>query len=119
MLLLVLHTCACASPCTTPHTSPSQPPSPPSHTPLHTHTLAGEFTKATTEKLRLEEKQRQARKDRKHADEEYTPLWFDLVGGPGELVRGADKKGEVAWSFNARYWQARQQRTWEGCPDIY
>jgi hypothetical protein len=79
----------------------------------------GEFNKATAEKLRLEEKQRQARKDRKAAGVEYKPLWFDHVGGPGELVRGVDKKGEVSWSFNDHYWQSRQQRSWEGCPEIY
>jgi hypothetical protein len=55
---------------------------------------AGEFTAATTEKLRLEEKQREARKARKAAGQEYTPLWFDLVR-PGEkaLVCGAEQKG--------------------------
>lgn len=40
----------------------------------------GEWTVATQEKLRLEEKQRQARRQRKAAGLEYRPSWFRQVG---------------------------------------
>mmetsp|Transcript_36555 Transcript_36555/g.81376 ORF Transcript_36555/g.81376 Transcript_36555/m.81376 type:complete len:1235 (-) Transcript_36555:10-3714(-) len=90
----------------------------------------GEFAKATTEKLRLEEKQRQARRKLKEAGREYRPLWFkhESDGKPGystaghckafPLTKQVDDPGFV-WQFTGEYWKHRERRDWGRCADLY
>lgn len=77
----------------------------------------GEWDKATGEKLRLEEKQRAARKVRAAAGQEYKPMWFDLQrkAADGSMVMDPDGDLAPCWSWNGQY----KQRTWAACPDIY
>ncbi|KAK7275688.1 hypothetical protein RIF29_16809 [Crotalaria pallida] len=64
----------------------------------------GEYDMANSEKLRLEQRQRQARKMQESG---WKPRWFvgDNAGGTYRYIGG--------------YWEARQQRNWDSCPDIF
>lgn len=99
---------------------PGLPPTDARFRPDQRNLELGEWTRATEEKLRLEEKQRQARKDRKDAGVEYTPMWFKKVNtDPKEVIRLPEQRGEV-WQFKSTdYFNARIKRDWQGCPDIY
>ncbi|KAK6138643.1 hypothetical protein DH2020_027629 [Rehmannia glutinosa] len=67
------------------------------------HLENGEFDKANAEKLRLEMRQRMSRKLQEHG---WKPRWFDRDGeGPFRYIGG--------------YWEAREQRNWDGCPNIF
>ncbi|KAL1556280.1 Oxysterol-binding protein-related protein 2A [Salvia divinorum] len=67
------------------------------------HLENGEFDKANVEKLRLETRQRMSRKMQEHG---WKPRWFERVGeGPFRYIGG--------------YWEAREQGTWNGCPDVF
>lgn len=73
----------------------------------------GEYDFAATEKNRVEEKQRAARRVREAAGEEWKPLWFE---------QRTDKlTGERYWENNGRYWEVRKSGNWQdaGCPDIF
>ncbi|GAX79051.1 hypothetical protein CEUSTIGMA_g6491.t1 [Chlamydomonas eustigma] len=91
----------------------------------------GEFARATSEKLRLEEKQRAARHALKDSGKVYKPLWFTQerpTAAPVKsvyrsapkpvLTRSREEDGFV-WAFNGEYWKQREVRSWEGCPDLY
>ncbi|XP_045814238.1 oxysterol-binding protein-related protein 1C-like isoform X1 [Trifolium pratense] len=64
----------------------------------------GEFEKANSEKLRLEQRQRQARKMQESG---WEPRWF------------ARDKTSGTYRYIGGYWEARQQRSWNSCPDIF
>ncbi|XP_021681447.1 oxysterol-binding protein-related protein 1C isoform X2 [Hevea brasiliensis] len=64
----------------------------------------GEFEMANSEKLRLEQRQRQARKMQERG---WKPRWF------------AKDKGSDSYRYIGGYWEARQQGNWESCPDIF
>lgn len=72
----------------------------------------GDLEKATPEKLRLEEKQREARKKRKELGQEWKNMWFQQVKA------SADDDAELAWLYNGQYWDARERKAWQSCPDI-
>lgn len=79
----------------------------------------GEFDLATSEKLRLEEKQRHARRMRKEENVKYEPLWFKLKDeNDKELVKPSSEGCSHAWVFNEQYWE-KNHTLWEKCPDIY
>lgn len=59
---------------------------------------------ASREKSRLEEKQRESRKNRK---DEYKGIWFYLDKHP--------VTNEEIWIFNNKYWS----RDFSKCPDLY
>jgi hypothetical protein len=67
----------------------------------------GDIDAAASEKNRLEEKQRLARKDRKRKKEEWTPRWFRVTTN---LYSGKDD-----WQFTSEYWK----RNWTYCPSIF
>ncbi|XP_074656432.1 oxysterol-binding protein-related protein 1-like isoform X2 [Tubulanus polymorphus] len=67
----------------------------------------GDLDGAAEEKMRLEEKQRGARKDRKRRKNEWTPRWFDPETNP--------HTSKEDWVFNGRYWN----RDWSESPDIF
>eukprot|EP00898_Chlorokybus_atmophyticus_P003818 jgi/Chlat1/4437/Chrsp29S04403 len=79
----------------------------------------GRLEVATTEKLRLEEKQRQARRERRERGTEYHPRWFKpRTSTPTEVNLKRDGS-DPTWCFTNEYWTAREKREWAGCPDIY
>ncbi|XP_074582144.1 oxysterol-binding protein-related protein 1C-like [Curcuma longa] len=64
----------------------------------------GEYEMANAEKLRLEERQRQARKMQETG---WKPRWF------------AKDKANDAYRYLGGYWESREQRNWQGCLDIF
>ncbi|KAI1620449.1 Oxysterol-binding protein-domain-containing protein [Exophiala viscosa] len=71
----------------------------------------GEYDRAATEKNRVEEKQRAARRQRENAGEEWRPKWFEKKTDP--------VTGESYWEHNGQYWQKRREHDWNVCDDIY
>lgn len=76
---------------------------------------------ATSEKLRLEEKQRQARKARKGNGQKYIPMWFSVrrAHEEKEHVRLVESDEPSVWQFREEYWTRKANKNWAGCPDIY
>ncbi|XP_061972000.1 oxysterol-binding protein-related protein 1C-like isoform X1 [Populus nigra] len=64
----------------------------------------GEFDMANSEKLRLEQRQRQARNMQ---DRGWKPRWF------------AKDKGSDTYRYVGGYWEARGWGNWDSCPDIF
>ena len=65
----------------------------------------GDIKLATAEKLRIEDKQRLARKERSEAGQLYVPRWFE------------EREGE--WRYKGDYWEAKARGVFEQCPDIF
>uniref|UniRef100_A0A3P8SNF4 Oxysterol-binding protein n=1 Tax=Amphiprion percula TaxID=161767 RepID=A0A3P8SNF4_AMPPE len=76
----------------------------------------GRWDEANSEKQRLEEKQRSARREREREaasalHDNYQALWFD---------RCVDQiTGEQVHIYKGGYWEEKERGTWEGCPDIF
>jgi len=66
---------------------------------------------ATSEKLRLEAKQRKRRKEYEELNKAHAPRWFKKEFDPDI--------GEEDWKFTGEYWQCKQNRAWPGCLDIF
>uniref|UniRef100_A0A0E0P067 PH domain-containing protein n=2 Tax=Oryza TaxID=4527 RepID=A0A0E0P067_ORYRU len=64
----------------------------------------GEYERANAEKLRLEQRQRQARKMQESG---WKPRWF------------AKDKATDTYRYLGGYWESREKGSWEGCPDIF
>ncbi|CBI21644.3 unnamed protein product, partial [Vitis vinifera] len=64
----------------------------------------GQYEMANSEKLRLEQRQRQASKMQERG---WKPRWF------------AKEKGENAYRYVGGYWETREAGKWESCPDIF
>ncbi|KAI4366584.1 hypothetical protein MLD38_022445 [Melastoma candidum] len=64
----------------------------------------GEYDMANSEKLRLEQRQRQARKMQERG---WKPRWF------------ARDKAFNTYRYVGGYWEAREEGKWESCPDIF
>ncbi|CAL5417350.1 unnamed protein product [Camellia sinensis] len=64
----------------------------------------GEYDMANSEKLRLEQRQRQAHKMQESG---WKPRWF------------TKEKGSDTYRYIGGYWDAREKRNWESCPDIF
>jgi len=77
----------------------------------------GLYDLAATEKHRVEEKQRKARREREARGEEFVPVWFKKQ--KDEIT------GEEYWHFNGKYWEEREKagqgrgKKWKGVPDIF
>lgn len=71
----------------------------------------GEYDFAATEKNRVEEKQRAARRRREAAGEEWRPKWFEKKTHP--------VTGEPYWQYNGQYWKKRLEKDWSVCDDIF
>ncbi|GLI63141.1 hypothetical protein VaNZ11_006049 [Volvox africanus] len=79
----------------------------------------GEWNRATSEKLRLEEKQRAVRRMRKEAGQDYQPKWFrQVLFNTKDATQAASQPGSV-WEFTHEYWDARNRKDWGELPDIY
>ncbi|XP_039041828.1 oxysterol-binding protein-related protein 1C-like isoform X2 [Hibiscus syriacus] len=68
------------------------------------HLENGEYEKANSEKLRLEQRQRQARNMQERG---WKPRWF------------AKDKNSGSYQYIGGYWEARDQGKWDSCPDIF
>ncbi|WOL03816.1 oxysterol-binding protein-related protein 1C isoform X6 [Canna indica] len=64
----------------------------------------GEYERANAEKLRLEQRQRQARRMQETG---WKPRWF------------AKYKANGTYRYIGGYWESREQGNWDGCPDIF
>ncbi|QCE15074.1 oxysterol-binding protein-related protein 1B-like isoform X1 [Vigna unguiculata] len=64
----------------------------------------GQYEMANSEKLRLEQRQRQARKMQEKG---WKPRWF------------AKEKGSISYRYIGGYWESREKGNWESCPDIF
>ncbi|KAM4603733.1 oxysterol-binding protein 1 isoform 1-T1 [Polymixia lowei] len=85
---------------------------------------AGRWDEANAEKQRLEEKQRIARREREreatrtanppeegtHQDN-YEALWFKKIDDP--------VSGEAMHIYKGGYWEAKDEGSWDICPDIF
>ncbi|KAK8643130.1 hypothetical protein V6N13_012441 [Hibiscus sabdariffa] len=68
------------------------------------HLENGEYEMANSEKLRLEQRQRQARNMQERG---WRPRWF------------AKDKNSDSYGYMGGYWEARDQGKWDSCPDIF
>ncbi|XP_031493436.1 oxysterol-binding protein-related protein 1C-like isoform X4 [Nymphaea colorata] len=64
----------------------------------------GEYELANAEKLRLEQRQRQARKMQERG---WKPRWF------------AKDKASDTYRYIGGYWETRESGRWDSCPDIF
>ncbi|KAL1190645.1 Oxysterol-binding protein-related protein 1A [Cardamine amara subsp. amara] len=64
----------------------------------------GEFEMGNAEKLRLEQRQRQAREMQERG---WKPKWF------------RKEKGSETYRYIGGYWEARDSGRWDDCPDIF
>lgn len=71
----------------------------------------GEYDFAATEKNRVEEKQRAARREREQKGEEWMPKWFSKGR--------CDVTGEEYWVPNGGYWKSREMGDWSASDDIF
>ncbi|CAH2230389.1 oxysterol-binding protein 1 [Pararge aegeria] len=82
----------------------------------------GLWDEANSEKLRLEEKQRAARRGLEAEAEDAAarglappappaPLWFTRQAAPGQP--------HLRHLYNHRYWDAKRAQDWSACPDIF
>ena len=65
----------------------------------------GALDTAASEKVRVEEKQRQARKEREAASTPYFPRWFRLEDGE--------------WRYCGNYWEQKEAGVFTDLPDIF
>nr|CAH7728422.1 unnamed protein product [Callosobruchus chinensis] len=82
---------------------------------------AGEWDKANQEKLRLEEKQRAARRHKESEAElaaaegrpydPYKPIWFEQTK--------EDNSDVVHHVYKGTYWNCKEKQDWSMCPDIF
>uniref|UniRef100_A0A8C5A0M7 Oxysterol-binding protein n=1 Tax=Gadus morhua TaxID=8049 RepID=A0A8C5A0M7_GADMO len=80
---------------------------------------AGRWDEANAEKQRLEEKQRTVRRERAAAAEaegaqhidNYEALWFKKIDDP--------VSGESLHVYKGGYWDAKEEGSWDMCPDIF
>ncbi|XP_034750482.1 oxysterol-binding protein 1 isoform X6 [Etheostoma cragini] len=83
----------------------------------------GRWDEANAEKQRLEEKQRTVRREREreavkasspeegtHPDN-YQAMWFEKLDDP--------VSGETLHVYKGGYWEAKDQGSWDACPDIF
>jgi len=71
----------------------------------------GNISLATSEKLRLEQKQREAKKRREEQGEQWSPRWFD---------RAFDSESNAEyWKYKGGYWEARENSSFENIDEIF
>ncbi|CAI0403964.1 unnamed protein product [Linum tenue] len=73
----------------------------------------GQYDMADAEKLRLEQRQRQARKMQESG---WKPMWFAK-----EKVENGNSNsgGGGGYRYNGGYWEARENASWDSCPTIF
>ncbi|XP_047147001.1 oxysterol-binding protein-related protein 2A-like isoform X3 [Vigna umbellata] len=88
----------------TPGLKENLPPTDSRLRPDQRHLENGEYDKANLEKQRLEKRQRMSRKIQENG---WKPRWFRREGESG------------TFRYIGGYWEARELRSWDGCPDIF
>ncbi|CAJ1971837.1 unnamed protein product [Sphenostylis stenocarpa] len=88
----------------TPGLTDKLPPTDSRLRPDQRHLENGEYEMANSEKLRLEQRQRQARKMQESG---WEPRWF------------AKDKASGTYRYIGGYWEARKHGNWNSCPDIF
>ncbi|KAJ0967040.1 hypothetical protein J5N97_023957 [Dioscorea zingiberensis] len=88
----------------TPDLQEKLPPTDSRLRPDQRHLENGEYEKANSEKLRLETRQRMSRKLQENG---WKPRWFQKDSDDG------------TYRYVGGYWEAREQKTWDGCPQIF
>ncbi|XP_024010109.1 oxysterol-binding protein-related protein 2B isoform X3 [Eutrema salsugineum] len=68
------------------------------------HLENGEYEKANEEKQRLERRQRMSRKIQESG---WRPRWFEPQGE------------SESYKYTGGYWEAREERSWDDCPNIF
>jgi hypothetical protein len=71
----------------------------------------GDFKTGSSEKHRIEEKQRKARKEREADGIEWKPVYFE------EKVDEITK--ENSFVFTGQYWKDREEQNWSKLSDIF
>jgi hypothetical protein len=67
----------------------------------------GQWDESNLEKIRLEEIQRERRKNY----EDVKPLWF---------TQGNDEfSDKPVWKYNGNYWKCKETQDWSKCPDLW
>ena len=74
----------------------------------------GKYSRANDEKLRVEQKQRAARKAAEQG-EGYKPKWFTLAEGSNPKKW----KFDSSFIYTNEYWQCREKREFSRCQDIF
>ena len=75
----------------------------------------GETAEADEEKIKIEVRQRAARKEREEEQVTWGPIFFKEDEHPC-------KKGEKVFNIihgQGSYWSRREQRDWEGLPNLF
>merc|ERR1711872_45618 len=82
----------------------------------------GEWDEANTEKVRLEDKQRAARRQREvdmelalqegREAQPYTPTWY-------KQEVDEYNNGKLIHVYKGGYWEAKNNQDWDKCPEIY
>ncbi|KAL0089461.1 Oxysterol-binding protein-domain-containing protein [Phycomyces blakesleeanus] len=84
----------------------------------------GHVEEADKEKQRIEQLQRERRKEYEQKGIECKPRWFKLENDPFEEfqlapVEGQESKG-LSWHYNGNYWQTRESGQWpDDLPDLW
>lgn len=84
---------------------PGLPPTDSRYRPDQRYLENGDLKTAVSEKLRVEEKQREARKLLEKSGHEYKPKWF--------------VKDKNEWVYSGGYWEARDSISYNEWPDIF
>lgn len=71
----------------------------------------GQYDFAATEKNRLEQAQRERKKERDEQGKEFVPAWFAKAR--------CEVTGEEYWKFNGEYWKRRERAGPEGDPGVW
>lgn len=71
----------------------------------------GDVDGASSEKFRLEEKQRAARRLRESRKERWRPAWFEMFDDPDTHTS--------CHRFNRSYWDTKLRNSWDCSPDIF
>ena len=82
----------------------------------------GEWEEANRVKVQLEEKQRAVRRQREEEAERaaqegrtyegHQPVWF-------KKVKDEQNGGKLIYMYTGNYWNSKEKKSWENCPDIY
>eukprot|EP01018_Ginkgo_biloba_P035127 Gb_34620 [translate_table: standard] len=88
----------------TPELKEKLPPTDSRLRPDQRHLENGEYELANEEKMRLEQRQRQSRKLQERG---WQPRWF------------RKEKGKDTYQYIGGYWEAKEQKKWESCHDIF
>jgi hypothetical protein len=74
--------------------------------------LSGNVDEADIEKQRIEQKQREYRKQLEAEDKQFEPKWFQMTEAEYEDNEEEGENAGMTWKYNGKYWQARESQSW-------